>query len=143
MHVSMLGLGAKNMTIASDVKPRRRSIMAKDSAITAGSVALGRKNKFGNTPTVIDGISFPSKREAARYVDLKLLVKAGEISDLELQPTYAMIVNGRKICSYRADFRYTDHGKQIVEDCKGVRTPVYRIKAKLMRACYGIEICET
>ena len=100
-------------------------------------------SKFGSVKTKVDGITFDSKKEAARYTDLKLLLKAGEISDLELQPTYAMIVNGRKICSYRADFRYKENGKQIVEDSKGFRTPVYRIKVKLMRACYGIEICET
>ncbi len=100
-------------------------------------------SKFGSVKTKVDGITFDSKKEAARYIDLKLLLKAGEIADLELQPTYVMIVNGRKICSYRADFRYMENGRQITEDVKGVRTAVYGIKKKLLKACYGIEVCET
>ena len=100
-------------------------------------------SKFNNQKTVVDNITFDSGKEAARYQDLKLLLKAGEISDLELQPTYVMIVNKQKICSYRADFRYKENGKQITEDVKGVRTSLYRLKKKLLKACYGIEVCET
>jgi Protein of unknown function (DUF1064) len=100
-------------------------------------------SKFRSVRTEVDGITFDSKKEAARYKELKLLLKAGYIKDLELQPEYPMIINGRKVCSYRADFRYVENGKTITEDCEGVRTPLYRLKAKLLYACYGIEICET
>lgn len=100
-------------------------------------------SKFGSVKTKIDGITFDSKREAARYADLKLLLKAGQITDLELQVDYPMIVNKRKICSYFVDFRYKENGKIVCEDVKGLRLPVYRLKAKLMRACYGIEVYET
>lgn len=100
-------------------------------------------SKFGAIRTEVDGVVFASKREAARYQDLKLLQKAGKIQNLELQPSYPMIVNKQKICVYKADFRYFENGKEVVEDAKGVRTPIYRLKAKLMLACYGIRICET
>jgi hypothetical protein len=100
-------------------------------------------NKFNAKRTEVDGITFDSKKEAARYLQLKLLQKAGQIQDLELQPEYPMIVNNRKVCSYRADFRYTENGKNIVEDTKGIRTAMYRLKAKLFKALYGFDIYET
>ena len=99
-------------------------------------------NKFHAQRAEVDGITFDSKKEAARYGELKLLLKAGEITDLELQVTYPMIVNKQKVCSYRTDFRYTEKGKQIVEDVKGIRTSLYGLKKKLLKACYGIEISE-
>ena len=104
---------------------------------------MKRNGKFNARRTVVDNITFDSKKEALRYMELKILAKTGHISKLELQPEYPMIVNGRKVCSYRADFRYVENGKTVVEDCKGVRTPVYAIKRKLLFACYGIKVCET
>ena len=101
------------------------------------------KGKFNSRRTEVDGIVFDSKKEAGRYQELSLLVKAGQISDLELQVVYPMIVNKHKVCSYRADFRYKENGKTVVEDVKGVRTALYILKKKLLRACYGIDICET
>ena len=100
-------------------------------------------NKFNSRRTEVDGIVFDSKKEAARYSELKILVKAGQIQNLELQVEYPMIVNKHKVCSYRADFRYVENGKSVVEDVKGVRTALYILKKKLLRACYGIDICET
>jgi hypothetical protein len=102
------------------------------------------RNKFGNKKTVIDGITFASKKEATRYQQLKLMVKAKAIKHLELQPRYAIEINGVKICTYVADFRYTSAsgGKEIVEDVKGVRTPIYKLKKKLMKAIKMIEIQE-
>ena len=99
-------------------------------------------HKYGAQPTEVDGIRFASKAEARRYRELKLMWAAGEISYLELQPDYPLIVNGVKIGTYVADFTYeTDHGT-VVEDVKGVKTPVYRLKKKLVKALYGIEIQE-
>lgn len=101
-----------------------------------------RRNKFGAVPTVVDGVRFASKKEARRYVELKLLQKAGEIGRLELQPKFPIVVNGMKICAYIADFRYWCHGRPVVEDAKGVKTPVYRLKKKIVEAQYGIAIRE-
>lgn len=102
----------------------------------------GYLNKYRNKKTVVDGITFDSQKEAKRYGELKLLEHAGVITDLQLQPPFKLEVHGVKICTYRADFRYTENGKDVVEDVKGVLTPVYRIKKKLMFAIYGIEIKE-
>ena len=104
---------------------------------------MSRKGKFNARRTELDGIVFDSKKEAARYGDLKLLAKAGKITDLALQVEYPMIVNGHKVCSYRADFRYMENGKTVVEDTKGFKNPIYSLKKKLLFACYGIRICET
>src|SRR3989304_5767939 len=97
-------------------------------------------SKYRNVKTVIDGIKFDSKKEAARYQELKLLQKAGHISDLKLQQAYTIIVGDTKICRYISDFTYTDLNsfKSVCEDCKGFRTQTYIIKRKLMKACFGI-----
>lgn len=105
-----------------------------------------RSNKFNARRTELDGIAFASKAEAKRYAHLKLLARVGEIADLELQPKYDFVVNGLKVCSYLADFRYRvpATGEVVVEDVKSAptRTPEYRIKRKLMKAIHGIEVVE-
>ena len=104
------------------------------------------KNKYRAIPTVVDGIRFASKAEAKHYGLLKYLEREGMIENLELQPEYPVIVNGQRICLYKADFRYmqrTQHGLyQVIEDVKGMRTPVYKLKKKLVEALYGITITE-
>lgn len=101
-------------------------------------------NKYGNMRTMVDDIKFSSKKEARRYGELKLLLAAGEIGSLKLQPRFPLEIAGQLICTYVADFAYTSHktGKRIVEDAKGFRTDVYRIKKKLVKAIYDIEIQE-
>jgi hypothetical protein len=69
--------------------------------------------------------------------------KAGEIHCLELQPRYPLIVNGEKVGTYVADFRYFEGDTLRVEDVKGILTPVYRLKKKLVKALYQIDILET
>ena len=101
--------------------------------------------KYKNVKTILDGISFDSRKESARYADLKLMQKAGEISDLTLQPKFDIVINGVKVCSYVADFSYTENGVKVVEDVKSEMTrklPTYRLKNKLMRAVHGIAIRE-
>lgn len=100
-------------------------------------------SKYRNIKTQIDGITFDSKKEASRYVDLKLLERAGQIRNLRLQVPYIFTHNDTKICTYRADFVYEEGRRSIVEDVKGKRTRDYMIKRNLMRAFYGIEILET
>ena len=99
-------------------------------------------NKYGAIPTTADGIRFPSKRESLRYLTLKILLKGGKIADLELQPTYPIMINGNHICLVKLDFRYRDldTGMTIIEDSKGQDTPVSKIKRKLVQAQYGIEV---
>ena len=108
-------------------------------------------SKYQNTRTEIDGIKFASRHEASRYAELKMLEKAGLITDLQLQRVFTLIgaqkdKDGRTIerpCKYIADFVYKDaDGKTVVEDAKGMRTDVYKIKRKLMLSIYGIRIQE-
>ena len=101
------------------------------------------RNKYRAIKTVVDDITFDSKKEARRYVQLKLLVKAGVVTKLELQPRYDLIINTVKCGFYKADFRYFENGREVVEDVKGMKTPVYNLKKKLIKAIYGIEIFET
>lgn len=101
-------------------------------------------NKYHAVRTEFEGRSFHSKAEANRYGDLLLLKKNGDIRDLECQVRYPLKVNNVLITTYVADFRYVDveKGLQVVEDVKGARTEVYRIKKKMVLAIYGIEITE-
>jgi hypothetical protein len=102
------------------------------------------KRKYNNVPTVVDGRRFDSKKEAARYGELKLLQAAGQIAELACQPPFQLVVNGVKVGKYVADFVYLDctTGELVYEDVKGVRTAVYKLKAKLVLALYGITIRE-
>lgn len=124
-----------------------------------------RTNKYKNTKTIVDGIEFDSRKEAARYKELKLLEAAGEISNLEMQVKFVLIPTQRepdfvgvrggikkgkvieKECSYLADFVYIRDGEVIVEDVKGYKNGsaynIFKIKRKLMLYLYGIKIVET
>jgi Protein of unknown function (DUF1064) len=101
-----------------------------------------RHSKYRNVPTVVGGIRVASKREARRWGELRLLERAGRISGLRRQVPFRLEINGQLVTTYVADFVYCEAGAEIVEDSKGVRTAVYKLKAKLMRAVYGVEIRE-
>lgn len=115
---------------------------------------MNAKSKYRAKPTVVDGIRFASMKEAKRYQELKLLERAGAIRDLKLQPKFPMCVwpnafivdvdTPKTIATYVADFSYYDvAGRDIViEDVKGFKTPVYRLKKKMVEAQYGVEIRE-
>jgi hypothetical protein len=108
---------------------------------------------------VTRGWRFASKGEAARYEELLLLGAAGELRNLELQPRFPLRVNGVEVSTYVADFRYDERTyaphapgakwldpfvwADVVEDFKGLRTPMYRLKRKLVEALYGFTIRET
>lgn len=107
------------------------------------ALARGRKpHKYRAKPTVVDGVRFDSKAEARRYSQLKWMQSAGQISGLALQPKFDCVVEGKKICAYKADFEYWENGRRVTEDVKGFKTQVYRIKKKLVEALHGIEIRE-
>lgn len=112
---------------------------------------MGIRYKYGNRVVNYDGHKFDSQAEARRYAELSLLLRAGKISDLELQKKYVLIpsqrAGGRVIereCSYYADFAYIDveTGEAVVEDVKGARTKEYIIKRKLMLWVHGIRVRE-
>ena len=104
-----------------------------------------RLTKYRNTPVIVEGVSYASKKEARRAGELQLLQLAGEITDLVAQPVFPIVINGVKVCKYIADASYKRDGVLIVEDTKSEITrknPVYRLKNKLMKAVHGIDIKE-
>lgn len=99
-------------------------------------------NKYRNKKVIVDDYVFDSIQESRRYKELKLLLKAGKIKDLELQPRFLLQEsfkkNGktyRKV-DYIADFKYIKNGKTIVEDVKGIQTDVFKLKHKLFERKY-------
>lgn len=99
-------------------------------------------NKYRNKKVIVDKKEFDSKREGNRYKELKLLERAGEIKDLELQPRFLLQdsfkKNGRTFrkIEYVADFKYIENGKAIVEDVKGMQTDVFKLKHKIFEKVY-------
>ncbi len=99
-------------------------------------------NKYRNKKVIVDDYIFDSIQESKRYKELKLLLKAGEIQNLELQPHFLLQESFRKNgktyrkIEYIADFKYIENGKTIVEDTKGIKTDVFKIKQKMFEKKY-------
>lgn len=106
--------------------------------------------KYGNKKTNVDGFVFDSKAEATRWTELKLLERAGAISDLKRQVGYVLAPAVRLGNAQRmkpalkliVDFQYRDvrDGRVILEDTKGVQTEAFRIKLHLLKDRYGMEV---
>ena len=99
-----------------------------------------KKNKYNNVPVELDGKKFQSTKEAKRYIQLRAMQAAGEITHLHCQTPFEL-----SVCKFIADFTYTRNGELIVEDAKSSVTrklAVYRLKKKLMKAELNIEIIE-
>lgn len=103
-------------------------------------------SKYGNRKLKApDGQVFDSVKEYHRWGCLRLLERAGEITDLKRQVKFELIPkqDGMRACNYVADFTYYQDGKLVVEDCKGYKTEAYKLKKKLMLWVHGIRIHET
>lgn len=110
-------------------------------------------SKYNSRKTIIDGITFDSKKEAKRYVELKKKQEEGEITDLRLQvpfelvPSFTVEIDGKKRkrrnIRYIADFVYYENNQKVVEDVKGRKTDIYKLKKKLFEYKYKITIKET
>ena len=114
---------------------------------------MKKPSKYNNRKVELDGFTFDSQKEARRYTELKLLVRVGEISELELQKSFVLAESvkfnneprAKPDIRYVADFTYIENGVMIVEDVKSKATkslPVYRIKKHLMKSVHDIEIQE-
>ena len=115
-----------------------------------------KQRKYNNTPTeriTEEGktIKFDSQKEARRFDELMILLRAGEISDLRLQEDFTLqeaytLPNGNRVQAirYRADFTYIQNGEKIVEDVKSkaTKTRTYSMKRKLLQERRGITITE-
>lgn len=107
-------------------------------------------SKYHNRKVTQGGETFDSVKEYRRFCELRLLERAGAVTDLRRQVRFELIpaqrVDGKvaeRACSYVADFVYMENGQQVVEDAKGMRTQEYRLKRKLMLWVHGIRIRET
>ena len=126
--------------------------MAKQETLTAAEFQAqfgGKKPKgakYRNKIVVVDGVRFHSQKEATHFGKLKLMVKAGLISDLCRQVPYRLVINGQKISTYWADMTYRDDVGQLhVIDVKSPptrRLASYRTKKRWMEAQHGITITE-
>lgn len=98
------------------------------------------KHKYSAVRTEVDGIKFASKKEAGRYLILKMMEKQGHVSNLRLQVPFELNKGGTFSFKYVCDFVYEQNGQTIHEDSKGAITAVFKKKQKLMKKVYGIDI---
>ena len=114
---------------------------------------MKKPSKYNNRKVELDGFTFDSQKEARRYTELKLLVRVGEISELELQKSFVLAESvkfnneprAKPAIRYVADFAYMENGVMIVEDVKSKATKslhVYRMKKHLMKSVHDIDIQE-
>lgn len=130
-----------------DEKAVVRASLHQKSAVQKTSL---KKSKYNNKKVVVDGKKFDSIKESKRFTDVLFpAFKCGEITELECQPKYDMIVNGVKICErgYKPDFRYKNKkGELVVEDVKGYKKEaaykIFKMKKQLMKAIYNIDVVE-
>lgn len=106
-------------------------------------------SKYRSRKVTRDGMTFDSQKEYRRFCELRLLERAGEVTDLQRQVKFELIPSQRiggkvveRACAYVADFVYMENGKKVVEDTKGFKTTDYIIKRKLMLWVHGIKIKE-
>ena len=113
-----------------------------EAQLGAARPARPKRRKYGNQPVYVDGRRFDSKAEARRYEELFRLHAAGEILWFCLQPVFRLPGG----IEYRPDFIVCrKDGEVVVEDVKGGKATVtkeYRLKKRLMKGRYGIEIAE-
>lgn len=93
-----------------------------------------KRSKYGSTSCELDGMRFDSKLERSRWVQLSAMQQLGEISELRHHVDYPLMVAGKRLGAYEADFVYMRQGVEVIEDAKGVLTPLCRWKLKHMEA---------
>ena len=103
--------------------------------------AEAKRSKYGNKPIVIDDIWFQSTAEGNYYQQLKVRMKAGEVSGYLHQVPFPVVIDGLPVCDYIADFVvYYPDGREEIIDVKGVETDVFKLKRKLLKATSGLDI---
>lgn len=116
-----------------------------EGGLADDSYTGGKPAKYRNKPTVIEGIRFDSRAESRRYEQLKMLEKAGTITNLRRQPKF-LIQPGftdwegkrQQAIHYKGDFAYTEQMStgfwvEVVEDVKGVETEAFKLKWKMVK----------
>jgi hypothetical protein len=118
--------------------------MTVQSELWRAALAEGkRRNKYGAESSWINGIRFASKAEARYYQNLVYRERLGEVTDVKLQEPFTVLgPKGQVVCVYRADFVFWDvkEGRQRVIDVKGMQTPLFKLKKRVVEAFLGITI---
>lgn len=135
------GLPAEKATSSSS--SRMSAAEFRDMQTSGEVIRIGPPNKMGARKVYTTEGTFDSMEEHKRWCSLKLLLRAGVISDLRRQVKYSLDAGGIHISNYVADFVYLNDGVEVVEDSKGFKTPEYIQKRRLMKEILGIEIFET
>ena len=120
-----------------------KAAQRRPAAVELPPIKLTVKAKYRNRKVENEHGKFDSAKEAQRYAELVLLERAGAIANLRRQVPYALVVAGVYIGKYVADMVYKEGEKVVVEDVKGFKTEVYRLKRLLMLACHNVEVKET
>jgi hypothetical protein len=119
---------------------------AEAAALLAKPKKRGRFGVVEKSRRTLDGIVFASERETNRYAELKQMERTGMIRNLELQPEFPVFLNGVKLCTFTADFRYfTTSGGCVIEDAKTTGTQkdgAYRLRKRACEIYYNIKITE-
>ena len=102
-----------------------------------------KPSKYKNKRIEVDGVMFDSMAEARRWKQLLLLERAGKITRLERQVKFPIVLNDQHMFTWIADFVYYEGLVKVTEDVKGYKTPVYKMKKKLVECLYGFKILET
>jgi hypothetical protein len=104
-----------------------------------------KKNKYAAEKVEMDGYVFDSRKESREYIKLRHRLNMGEITELQVHVEFVLWSNGVPVASYFADFTYKENGQLVVVDAKSAATrkiKVYRLKKKLMKATYNIDVIE-
>ena len=138
MAVESITIGGRRVMVE---KPRRAAmgLDGKPNRSRYGVVSKERRT--------VDGQTFDSAKEARRYAELCLLERAGEITDLEIQPVFPVAIAGKHFCRYTGDFSYRDRaGRFVVEDVKSKggtsKDAAYRLRKKAAELAYSITVTE-
>ena len=143
----MSGLRFESM---ADMPPRMRELYARQQ-LPGADAGPKKASKYHSAPAERGELRFDSQKEALRYDELMVMLRAGIISDLRLQPQFTLqesyiTETGERIRAvrYTADFSYKFGGKLVVEDVKSTatRTKEYLRNRKFMRSKFGIDIQE-
>jgi hypothetical protein len=110
------------------------------TAAEANKLMKTKQNKYGAKKVTVGDETWDSQLEYSRWCDLVLMEKAGEITELQRQVEFPYEENDKVVFVYVADVVYSRSGTRVVEDAKGMRTPVFNLKKKLIESRYGITI---
>lgn len=141
-QISRLGPSARRQIELMKLEEARKEALTMQApAPRQPAKPSSKASKYGNVPTTLHGHKFASQAEGRHYLRLRAAEQRGEITGLILHPRYRLELGGMTVCFYVADFEYRNAaGELVIEDVKGVLTPAFVLKRKLMKALLGLDV---